>query len=385
VSFRFGGLALLVLAAGCNASAQKGSDAPATSATAAASTAAAPANFGALAIEKKLPGTFASVSNVVEFGRGRVAFADARERRLYAGDFAAGTLDTLGTQADSGQKLPDGSYRLPGWVARLGGDSLALVDFAAIRTTVWSPEGRFARVMPLPMVAGPTPVLAYDTVGHAYKADLTSVMGGAAPGTRMKRDSLPVLRIDLKTGAADTIANMGGPDFGLATFGEQTQEVAKVFGPTDAFGTTPDGRIWVARARTQSVDWRAVDGTWTRGAPREWTRVPVTAADKQRVMDRLKERGLPAGFKIEFPFAESKPSFEVAFGLPSGEVWLQYSRASEDEAMRYGVFGTDGTYVREVTAPAGVQLVGFGASGAAYGVVKEADGRRSVVRLTPAP
>ena len=375
MKFGFRGLALLTFVAGCSASAQPGKDAPKDG--------AAPAS-NALAIDKKLPGTFASVSNVVELAGGRIAFADSRERHFLLADFTAGRTDTLGGVADSGKAVVDGTYRLPGWVARLAGDTLALVDFAAIRTTLWSPDGKYVRAMQLPPYGGPTPVLAYDTIGHAYKADLTSVLGGAAPGTRLKRDSLPVLRIDLKTGMADTIANMGGPDFGLAKFGEQTQEVAKVFGPTDAFGTTADGHIWVARARTHSVDWRAPDGTWTRGTPHEWSKVPVTDADKQRVMDRLKERGLPSGFKIEFPYAETKPSFEIAFGVPSGEVWLQYSRAKEDEPLRYAVFGRDGKYVREVTAPAGVQLVGFGASGAAYGLTKEADGRRGVVRLMPA-
>jgi len=373
--FRFRGLALLTFVAGCSASAQPGKDAvkdPASSAPT------------VLAIDTKLPTTFGSVSNVVELAGGRVAFADARERRFLVADFGSGKVDTLGNPVDS-VRADDGSYKLPGWVARLAGDTLALVDFAAVRTTLWSPAGTFVRRLPLPLVGGPTPVLAYDTLGHAYKADLTSVLGGSAPGTRVARDSLPVLRIDLKTGMADTIARMGGPDFGLATFGEQTQEVAKVFGPTDAFGVTPDGRIWVARARTHSVDWRATDGTWTRGAAHEWTKVPVTEADKQRVMDRLKERGLPTGFKIVFPFAETKPSFEVAFGLPSGEVWLQHSRASEDDPVRYAVYGTDGVFRHEVTAPAGVQMVGFGASGAAYGITKEPSGRRGLVRLSRAP
>jgi len=103
------------------------------------------------------------------------------------------------------------------------------------------------------------------------------------------------------------------------------------------------------------------------------------------VMDRLKARGLPTAFKVEFPFAETKPSFEIAFGVPSGEVWLQYSRATEDEAMRYAVFGADGKYRRDVAVPANVQLAGFGASGSAYGITKEPDGRRGLVRLTPAP
>ena len=373
--FRSRGLALLTLAMGCSASAQPGKDAATDTTTAAGPT--------ALAVDTKLPVTFGAVSNVVEYAGGRVAFADSRERRFHAADFASGKVDTLGTRVDS-VKADDGSYRLPGWVARLANDTLALVDFAAIRTTLWTPAGAFVRTLPLPPVGGPTPVMAYDTLGHAYKADLTSVLGGSAPGATVRRDSLPILRITLATGVSDTVAYMSGPDFGLATFGEQSQEVAKVFGPTDAFGVMADGRMWVARARSHSVDWRAADGSWTRGAAHEWKKVPVTDADKQRVMDRLKERGLPTGLKIVFPFAETKPSFEVAFGLPSGEVWLQYSRANDDEAMRYAVVGTDGKYKRDVTVPAGIQLVGFGRSGAAYGVTKETDGRRGLVRLIPA-
>ena len=350
--FRSRGLALLTLAVGCSASAQPGKDAATDTTTAAGPT--------ALAVDTKLPVTFGAVSNVVEYAGGRVAFADSRERRFHAADFASGKVDTLGTRVDS-VKADDGSYRLPGWVARLANDTLALVDFAAIRTTLWTPAGAFVRTLPLPPVGGPTPVMAYDTLGHAYKADLTSVLGGSTP-----------------------VAYMSGPDFGLATFGEQSQEVAKVFGPTDAFGVMADGRMWVARARSHSVDWRTADGSWTRGTTHEWKRVPVTDADKQKVMDRLKERGLPTGLKIVFPFAETKPSFEVAFGLPSGEVWLQYSRANDDEVMRYAVVGTDGKYKRDVTVPAGIQLVGFGRSGAAYGVTKETDGRRGLVRLIPA-
>jgi hypothetical protein len=376
VSFRFEGLALLTLAMGCSASAQPGKDAAKDSASTSGAT--------ALAVDTKLPVTFGAVSNVVEYAGGRIAFADSRERRFHAADFASGKVDTLGTRVDS-VKADDGSYRLPGWVARLANDTLALVDFAAIRTTLWTPAGGFVRTLPLPPVGGPTPVMAYDTLGHAYKADLTSVLGGSTPGAAVRRDSLPILRITLATGVTDTVAYMGGPDFGLATFGEQTQEVAKVFGPTDAFGVTADGRVWVARARTHSVDWRAADGSWTRGAAHEWKKIPVTEADKQKIMDRLKERGLPTGLKIVFPFAETKPSFEVAFGLPSGEVWLQYSRAADDDAMRYAVVGTDGKHRREVSVPAGIQLVGFGRSGAAYGITKETDGRRGLVRLTPAP
>ncbi|MCU0620253.1 MAG: hypothetical protein MUC69_01975 [Gemmatimonadales bacterium] len=364
------GLLTLALVAGCSATAQPKGD----------TTSSTPA---ALVVGARLPVTFGAVSNVVDLGGGRIAFADPKERRLHSATFA-GDVDTLGTRVDSLTGAA-GSYKLPGWVARLAGDTLALVDFASLGTTLWTADGRFVRDLRLPVIGGATPILVYDAVGHGYKADLTGVLGGSAPGARVRRDSLPLLRVRLADGAVDTVAQLSGPEFGLAKFGEQMQEVAKVFGPNDAFGAAADGRVWVARARRHAVDWRGGDGAWRRGTDHPWTPVPVSASDRERVMQRLRERGLPTGVAIEFPFAESKPSFEAALGRPLGEVWLQYSRASEEEPLRYAVFGAEGAFLRDVTAPVGVSVVGFGQGDAIYGTVREADGRRGVVQLSLAP
>ena len=44
-------------------------------------------------------------------------------------------------------------------------------------------------------VAGNTPVLLYDTVGHGYKIDYQAVLGGGEPGRTLRPDSIPVLRL----------------------------------------------------------------------------------------------------------------------------------------------------------------------------------------------
>ena len=219
-----------------------------------------------LAVDKKLNATFGGVSDVVEIAGGRVAFADPMARRFHTGDFATGAVDTIGVPVDSLPfNAPASLYRHPGWVALLAADTVAVVDFGATRTTLWTPAG-FARVLSIPEAGGPTPVLVYDTLGYGYKVDFRTVTGGAEPGTQMRKDSLPVLRLSLAGGTVDTVARLSVPEFGEATFGPQRQTVAQIFGPTDVFGVLPDGTIWVARARTMSVDWRAPDGTWTTRA-----------------------------------------------------------------------------------------------------------------------
>src|SRR5215210_1536726 len=110
---------------------------------------------GGLTLEKKLPLTFAQLSNVVELRDGRVAFADTRAKVFLVGDLKAGTVDTIGSRVDSIVKNATAEqYRFPGWVAHLGGDTIALVDFSGLRTTLWNESGKSLGVLPIAQVAG---------------------------------------------------------------------------------------------------------------------------------------------------------------------------------------------------------------------------------------
>ena len=189
----------------------------------------------------------------------------------------------------------------------------------------------------------------YDTIGHGYKIDYQAVIGGGEPGQAVQPDSIPVLRITLKAGTGGHgRAAPAAPEYGDAIFGEQAQQAAKVFAPNDFFGVLPDGTAWVARGHENRVDWRAPDGTWTRGqAPRRTTQVPGDpggpgsragpgAGAGQAV------RHAPGARTIKYPFADTKPPFDFALGRPNGEVWLQRPRAQEDAPLTYDVFGREG-------------------------------------------
>ncbi len=339
-----------------------------------------------LMLETKLPSSYGMLSNVVELRDGRVLFTDTKDKLFLRADLKSGQVDTLGKRVDS---LPStgfaGEYRFPGWVAHLAGDTVALVDFAAIRTTRWDERGRPLSVLPIKPVSGETPVLLYDTLGHGYKIDYQAVLGGGEPGRTLRPDSIPVLRIALGSGVVDTVARLAAPEYGDAIFGEQVQQAAKVFAPNDHFGVLPDGTAWVARGRENLVDWRTPDGTWRRGTTRSYTRLPVTQADKDRVLAQVREQGkqfgMPQDLRIEYPFAETKPPFDFALGRPNGEVWLQRPRAQENAPLVYDVVDRQGGWQREVSFPKGAALAGFGASGAVYGSIKGEDGRRTVGRF----
>jgi hypothetical protein len=344
-----------------------------------------------LALESKLPGSFGQVSNVVELGADRVAFADTREKLFLAGTFGSGKLDTLGRRVEAiGKDAGPGEYKFPGWVARLAGDTVALVDFAALRTTLWNRKGEPLRVLQLQPVGGTAPVLVYDTVGHGYKIDYQTMLS-AEPGVTRRADSVPVLRIHLADGKVDTVANLAAPQFGRAKFGEQVQEAAVVFAPNDFFGARADGSAWVARGKENRVDWRSPDGAWSLGTKREFQAQQVTQADRDRVLAQVREQGkqygMPQELAIEYPFAATKPPFDFALGRPNGEVWLQRPRAAESAPLVYDVYDPRGAWRRQVTFPVGASLAGFGESGAIYGSVRNEDGTRSVARyrLTGTP
>ncbi|HET6837689.1 MAG TPA: hypothetical protein VFH24_06565 [Gemmatimonadales bacterium] len=340
---------------------------------------------GLLTQDARLPAKFGALSNAVELRDGRVVFADTRHKLFFRGDFKTGRVDTLGTRVDSLNPRVASQYRFPGWVAHLAGDTIALVDFSAVRTTLWSEAGRPLGVLPIKEVAGQTPVLLYDTLGAGYKIDYQAILGGGEPGRTIRPDSIPVLRIMLARGSVDTIARLAAPEYADAVFGEEIQQAAKVFAPNDFFGVLPDGTAWVARARENRVDWRSRDGTWVRGQPHGFTKLPVTEADKERVVAQVREQGkqfgMPQELKIVYPFADTKPPFEFALGHPSGEVWLQRPRPDERASFIYDVFDRKGIWRRAIRFPPNTSLAGFGANGAVYGSVRNEDGSRSVGRF----
>jgi hypothetical protein len=338
---------------------------------------------GDVTVEATLPPAFGQVSNVVELDRERVAFAG--DRHFVIGSFVDGSVDTVGLRTDSlAEGSPTSVYKFAGWVAHLAGDTVALVDFAAIRTTLWNEQGQPLAPLELPPVGGATPVLAYDHQGFGYKSDFTSVLGTPEPGGVVRSgDSVPVLRIRLASGRVDTVGHLSPPVLGDARFGEETRQVATIFGPNDMFGALPDGRLWIARARENRLEWRGPGGVWIRGKPRRFDAVPVTDADRARVLDRIRMQAsgqLPQGIELSWPFAEHKPPFDNAVASPAGEVWFQRSRPLDGTEFVYDVFGPDAEWTRAVRLPANTALAGFGENGAIYAVVKDGEQRR-VVRL----
>ena len=336
--------------------------------------------------DTRLKSSFGMLSNVVELNNGQVVFADTRDKLFLRADLKSGRVDTLGRRVDSlAPGAPAGDYKFPGWVARLAADTVAwwisapFVPRGGMATDVRSMffRSRTCQERLRCFCTTPSDMGTRSTTRPSWAAEIRA--------RSVLPDSIPVLRVHLKSGKVDTIAQLAAPELGDATFGEQVQQAAKVFAPNDHFGVLPDGTAWVARGHDNRVDWRAPDGTWRKGETRKYTKLPVTQADKDRVLVQVREQGkqygMPQDLRIDYPFAESKPPFDFALSSPSGDVWLQRPRAKEDSPLIYDVVDRQGKWRREVAFPAGATLAGFGRNGAVYASVKTDDGKRTVGRF----
>jgi len=329
--------------------------------------------------ETTLGRSFQQVSNVVELSDGRIALAELRDRTFLFADLATGETTPVGEHADTIAN-PDsapGRHKYPGYVLSLWGDTLGLVDFAAERTTLWNERGEALGVLGGRLVGGQNQPLNYDARGHGYKEDVRGVLGGLEPGDELKFDSLNLLRIAPGDTVADTVARLKLPVWGRGQFGEQTKIVSTIFSGRDIFGVLPDGSLWVARARENSVDWRSPSGEWTRGRSRSFAKVPVSQQEKDVFLERLRQQmaqmGAPAGIELSYPFADEKPPFVAGATNPAGEVWLQRSRAFEDSVPVYDVVGRDGALKRTVQLPRNASLAGFGREDRVYLILREGD------------
>lgn len=260
----------------------------------------------------------------------------------------AAKLSALVAEASARMRNPATVFR--------AGDSLYVGDWGLRRTTVWTLSGRLTRSIEVPAAARGALPQARDAAGYFY----AEVPPRARADGSGNRDSAAVIRETPGTQRIDTVGRLAPLDLAEVESDAGRRFERRVFSGTDRWGVLPDGSLWIARVYENRVDWRNPDGKWTEGEPLPDRVLEVTRYDRELFLRKFPPELRTTAERL--PFAAVKPPFEAGFTAPSGDIWLEKSRAPTDSARRYHVVNRQGKLLREVRLPGAGRIVAVGDS-----------------------
>jgi hypothetical protein len=179
-------------------------------------------------------------------------------------------------------------------------------------------------------------------------------------------------------GRSDTIAvmpsHMKAPEFSPQKFRVHVPG----FPPTDAWGVFPDGRVLVVRGATYVPELHLPDGTRRVAPAIAFPRVPVTAADRAKLMAETRKQfdaamkqmsGMaPAGAQLpEFEIVEPQPWQSHKPALTGGRILIDSKGRAWVPALdaggadeRFDLLDANGHLLDAVLLPKGAKLLAFG-------------------------
>jgi hypothetical protein len=328
----------------------------------------------------KLDAEFTRIVAVRELADGRVLVSDAGERKLFLADFTSGAVSVIGQEGQG-----PGEYRSVGQLFALAGDSTLLVDQIGAR---WL-QLHGARIVQTvgadaPAIRGGFRVPnGVDMRGFVLGTrPMGAVAGAAALSMPPRMDSSHLVRVSRATGRADTIAALMSRPARIRTQGtaNTTTMIEITTNPLAAgdlatmFG---DGTGAIARVAPYRVDWITADGRLTRGGALPFTRVNVTAREKEAVLKRMAALSGRASQPHESipDWPEIFPPFTPGALLPApdGRLWIRRTQSVDAPDIRYDVITRTGTLALKLSMPPNEQVVGFG-RGVVFTVQVDDDG-----------
>ena len=240
----------------------------------------------------------------------------------------------------------------------MAGDSLYVGDWGLRRTSIWSLDGHLVRSIPAAAVARGALPEGRDEAGRFY-LELAPPPGADGSGNR---DSAAVVLADPGITRVDTLARLAPLDVAEVIGDAGRRFERRVFSGTDHWGVLADGSLWVARVYHNRVDVRSPDGRWTKGQPLPDRVLEVTHYDRELFFRKFPPELRATAERL--PFAPVKPPFEAGLTSPTGDAWLEKSRAPVDSSRRYHVVDRRGRLREEIRVPGPGRIIAVGADAA---------------------
>lgn len=358
-----------------------------------------------------------SVHALRELADGRVLLVDSIAQKLLVADFATGKLET---------KMNGGSganeFRTLSNLWKWTGDSVAVADLGKGQLHILSPDGalvRSARLAaggggqgrPMPGAGAPSgappgappagrgaPAAGAPAAGaRAFRGPVfTSLIGGtwlfgsgppARPAVQTTalqppRTLFPILRLSLQSMKIDTVAQL------MSSQQPRTPQVNTSVGTFSVYvGTAPvqlldswttlsDGTVAVIRAAPYRVDMYDMVGTRTQLDTIPAPAIPITNADKKRLVDEYKQVAaaalksdprrtsiLAVAYEEPQNWPANHPPFrgDIAPVVDRQDrIWLATRCTNDEQAMCYDVIDRLGARVKRYKLPPKTTVMAFG-------------------------
>ena len=315
-------------------------------------------------------GQLSPFGTIAELPDGRVLIGQVDIPAVLIADLDNGTVDTLGRGGNG-----PGEYRFPALpLVRHG--LPGVLDLMQHRITLWNTDGTVNSTTNIIDIG--SFVLALDTLGYLY-AEQPPTAGFIVQGQEIDSTSPKDSTWIYRTHPPDAVrvARLHEIGWAVVRYHGGATRTRRLYASPDQWGVLPDGTLWILRGEQNRVDRRGPDGTWSIGAPRPWTPIQASDADKQYFGDNW----IKAEDSIQRPMEETKGPFQDgAVAAPDGEVWARLNTEAGDSVERYEVFHPTGPSTRTMIFPKDWKVVAV-TEKHVYAVHEDADGFRVLERM----
>lgn len=336
---------------------------------------------------------FSCISGFRELSNGRVIISDAREKTLQLIDLRTRATTKIGREGQG-----PGEWAIPMALLALPGDTTLLNDPQNNRFLTINPDGSTGGEVKVNLAGAGGGILlmrprGVDRMGRLY-FEGSSFAFTPAGGPPVAADSVPILRFDRRTTTVDTLGfvRVPKPNVEVSNSGERRMVMMmmpSVFNPQVTWTAMLDGRVGIVHPEPYHVEWLSPSRTRIAGPATSHERIKVADADKSgnpfpdcntmtitRMVDgprgggtappgtgSIRMRASSGGGPAQ-TYPEFKPPFVNRLGhvvaAPNGELWVQRTRAADDDITTFDVFNAAGQLSGRVALPKKTSFVAFG-------------------------
>jgi hypothetical protein len=252
-----------------------------------------------------------------------------------------------------------GEFQHITWVGVLPGDSVAAWDPLLRRLSIFAPDGRLARTLPVNAGRGPLPsVLGRLADGSLLLSARTS--SDPPQNAAVWRDSIVLMRIMPGNERVDTIGRFPGMEWYAGAQGTGGPRIQAVpFGKLTVAAAS-DSTVYIGTGDRYEIGVYGTDGTLRARIRKPHRPERLTARDRQTLLASIVQVGGSEGERREraqmlasAPFPETMPAYVSSLADAAGNLWVREPQrpSATPGSSHWSVFDRQGRWIATVRGP----------------------------------